>query len=871
MSSPLQLAATPDVARFGEYLRHLRLRAGLNQRDLALAVGYSESQISRLEHGRRLPDIAALRALFIPALQLEDQPQLASRLLVLAETARVETEPPIETVESLPPLPTNALPVPLTALINRTRELREVRERIERDGVRLLTLIGPPGIGKTRLSLQIAADVSRHFPDGVFFVSLAPIREAELVVSAIARAVGLHDHSLPTLLAELRERQMLLVLDNFEQVVDAGAHIAALLRAAPRVKALVTSRAALGLTGEHLYILPPLELPDCRRLPPLAELARFPAIELFITRASAINPTFVLSDENAHVVAEICTRLDGLPLAIELTAARSRFFSPHTILERLRNSTKGSPTLAFLVGGPRDLPQHQQTLRGAIDWSYDLLHDDERNVFARLSVFAGSWTLEAACAVCECDASDIEASLFALVNQSLIQQVSGRGGELRFSMLEMIREYALENLAAGGQVERVREQHARYFTELAAHAAPHLQGAIQDTWLDRLEADYNNIYVALGWHAEHDHGAGLQCAADLTTFWHARGYLDEGRAWLKALLDRTKGSGTSQQLVAQATCGAGFLAYQQGDLAQAVALSEQSLALYQALGDSRGVALAMRNLGSAAFHQADYAHAAEIYSECLAIFQALGDDSGAAHSLRTLAGIAKDQGDYARARALHQEALTCYRRVGDRRGVAYALVNLSIVDYWDGNYVQSRTLAVESLAELRAVDDWIGAAYALDQIGMTSYKQGDLVGAAAALEESRQAFERLGEQLGMAMVLTDMGLVACAAGDCAKAESLHRAALAIARKLGDQRRMAFCLEGLAMALSRRQPNLAARLLGVASALRERIGSPLPTAEHAEYDGMLQVLKVILGTEMFTLELEAGRYRGLEAIMAQETS
>ncbi|HEX9438652.1 MAG TPA: helix-turn-helix domain-containing protein, partial [Roseiflexaceae bacterium] len=455
---------------FGDLLRYLRRRARLQQRDLAIAVGYSESQICRLEQNQRLPDLTILLARFIPALALTDEPELTARLIELAAVARGECPDEPNPAAAQPlwsriavdlagPEPGN-LPAPITPLINRTKEIAVIRGCLGRADVRLLTLVGPPGIGKTRLSIHVAASLQSQFADGVFFVPLAPIRDPALVLPAIARALRVKDVSdqPPTeaLRAALRGRRLLLVLDNFEQLMAATSQVAEVLRMAPDLKVLITSRAALHLTGEHLFAVPPLELPDLDAQPPLDELARWPAVELFTTRVCAIKPDFALTADNARTVVEICACLDGLPLAIELAAARSRLFTAQALLDRLRGAS-GPTTLQFLVDGPRDLLAHQQTLRSTIDWSYDLLDAGERQLLMRLAVFIGGVALEAATAVMSSDLHnseliaqnselDILDGLTSLVDKSLLNYETGADGEPRFTMLETIREYAREKL-----------------------------------------------------------------------------------------------------------------------------------------------------------------------------------------------------------------------------------------------------------------------------------------------------------------------------------------------------------------------------------------------------------------------------------------
>jgi predicted ATPase/DNA-binding XRE family transcriptional regulator len=861
--------SSSSFATFGALLRYLRRRARLQQRDLAIAVGYSEGQICRLEQNRRLPDLSTLAARFIPALDLDDQPELAAQLLELAAAARnadavtvpAGDAPPITAneqpaLQSAPRL--GNLPTPLTPLINRTREVAAINTCLERDDVHLVTLVGPPGIGKTRLGLHVAGAWQDRFRDGVYFVALAPVRDPDQVLPAIAHALGIQKTGEPvldTMRAAVGGRQMLLVLDNFEQVADAAPQVAELLRAVPQVKALVTSRAALHLSGEHLFVVPPLDRPDPRNLPPLAELTAMPAVELLTRRLQAMRPEFALTQANARVIAEICACLDGLPLAIELAAARGRMFGPQALLERLRGAS-GPTALRFLVDGPRDLLVHQQTLRSTIDWSYNLLDEDERALFHRLSVFVGGWTLEAAEAVASelkieneelrkhssCEQFSISNSQFsisdtllALVDKSLLKCESGQEETPRFMMLETIREYAREKLEAGGHAEQARQRHADYYLRLAQTAECELNGAQQTRWFTQLEAEHNNLWAALDWLANNDIASGLRLACSLRQFWHARGYLNEARAWIEMALARCENCGLTELERARALCVAGFLAFHQGDLARTVALSDASLVIYRGLGIQRGSADALHNLAGVAFMSNQYARAGDLFGECLALYRELNDQAEVAQMLKNLGLIAKDQGNFGRATAFYQESLTIRRDLGDKRGVAQSFFNLGVVAYWQGDYTGAIELSEQGLALYRALGDKMGAAYILDTLGMARCKQGGYAQAMQLLEESLVMFRELGDQFGIALLLTDMGGVAQAHADADQAARLFGEALALSWKIGDKRRVAFCLEGLATAAGARRRDRAAQLFGAAAALRDAIGAPLPPSEQADYE------------------------------------
>jgi predicted ATPase/DNA-binding XRE family transcriptional regulator len=861
---------------FGRWLRQRRRHLDLTQADLAERVGCSEITIRKIEADARTPSrqVAELLAacLEVPTAERPD--------FVAFARSMPRADSPVA-----PPIPSaHAGPLaPLTRLLGREAAAAQIERRLLSAQVRLLTLAGPPGIGKTRLSMHVAEQVRPHFADGVRFVALAPIRDPALVIPALAQALGVAQRAGQTpedaLSAALHAQQLLLVLDNFEQVAAAAPQIAELLRAAPQVKALMTSRATLNVSGEHLYAVPPLALPDPFALPPLDDLTCYPSIQLFVERVRAVRPDFMLTAENAPIVAEICARLDGLPLAIELAAARCKLFTPQALRDRLRQPA-GSGALSVLVNGPHDLLAHQRTLRGTIDWSYELLSCKEQAVLMRLAVFAGGCDIEAAEAVCaelrmkneEWRKTSPEEpflhSSFSILNlieslldKSLVRQTAGPDGQPRFTLLETIREYALDRLDTSGRLAAARRRHAAYYAALARAAAPRLRGTGQERWLQRLHADYHNLRAALEWLADHDPEAGLRCAADLCQFWHMRSLLSEGRDWLARLLARCTAD-VCRLARAQALCAAGFLAYQQGDHPQAERLSAESLALHRALGDRQGAAAALMNLGSVAFCRADYPRAIALYDEGLALHRALGDTGGVAHALRSLALIAKDQGDLDRATLLLEESLALYRQTGDTYGVARALFNLSTVAYWQGDYPRSGALAEQTAAICRELGDQMVLAYALDGIGMAAYKQGDLARAAQHLEESLRLLRALDEKAGMALALHELGLIACAQGNLARAGQLLCDGLDLAWNIGDRRRAAFCLEGLAVAWARR-PLDAARLLGAAAALREVLGAPLPPAERPDYERTLTAVRAGAGAAAFTAAWEAGRTMPIE--------
>jgi predicted ATPase/class 3 adenylate cyclase len=633
---------------------------------------------------------------------------------------------PLKTLDARP----NNLPVQPTPLIGREADVAAVLALLRRPDVRVVTLSGPGGIGKTRLALQVAADLLDEYPEGVYFVSLAAVGDPALVLPTIAQALGLGETgSCPltdTLHGYLAERPVLLVLDNFEQVSAAAPRLAALLAACGQPKLLVTSRATLRVRGEHEYPVPPLALPDPKRLPPVDELAQYAAVRLFVAQAVAARPDFALTAANAAAVATICARLDGLPLALELAATRIKLLSPEAMLPRLQSRLK------LLTGGATDLPTRQQTLRGAIAWSYDLLSPGEQVLLRRLGTFAGGCTLDAAEAVCDA-AGDLELSVLdgigSLLNQSLLRQTGVGDAEPRFTMLETIREYVLERLAESGEAAPVRQQHGQYFLALAEEAERELRGPAQPCWLERLERESDNLRLALEWaHTAADATTRLRLAGALWRFWWVRGHLSEGRSWLDRVL---AGSAAADRATrASALNGAGNLALAQGDFGEAARLHEESLALRRALGDEAGTATSLNNLAVVAQEQGIFDRATALHEQALALRRTLGDQRGIASSLLNLGEIACARGDYPRAGALLDESLARHRELGDTRRIAYSLLNLASVRDGQGEPARAAPLYAESLGLLAELGDKRGIATALEGLASVACKQASFVRAA---------------------------------------------------------------------------------------------------------------------------------------------
>jgi predicted ATPase/class 3 adenylate cyclase len=748
--------------------------------------------------------------------------------------------PLLKTLDNRP----NNLPVQPTLLVGRENEVAEVVALLRREGARLVTLAGTGGTGKTRLSLQVAAEMLDQLSDGVWFVELSALTDHNLVLPTIAGVLGVKETSgqplIETLKGYLKEKEVLLVLDNFEQVVDAALHITQLLAACPKLKILVTSRVPLRLRGEKEYPVPPLLLPDHRpgHLPPLERLTQYDSVRLFIERASDIKTDFKVTNESAPAVAEICVRVDGLPLAIELAAARVRLFTPEALLSRL------SSRLNVLTGGARDLPARQQTLRGAIDWSYDLLDDGEKQLFRRLAVFIGGSTPEAIEAVCNADRDlqiDVLEGVESLVTKSLLRQDAGSNGEPRFMMLETIHEYAREKVEEIGETEGLRREHALYFMKLCEEADIQFRGANLPEWLDKIQSEQDNIRALLQWALEAENGdleTGMRTAGSLSRFWGKRGNWQEGRNWLTRLLMSDSGMSSDMQFSAissmqqSRTIGRakalGAAASFQGERELALSLATDALTLARELDFKQGIADGLHGLGYYLHIAGNLEECLPFYRESLDISRQLHDYQGMTNNLARLGDVAAEREDYVSAKALYEEALSLNRRVGNKSGISACLSGLGEMARLQGDHESAEGYYEQALGigrEIRSRNTIL-----------------DLVG--------------------------NLGHVRLHRGDVQAAYDLFSEGLRLAEQQGAWDYVDNYFIGMAgVQAYRQQPRTAATLFGVVDQLKEAAGIPIQPADRQEYEHYLAVASVQLDPNTWNTLWMEGRAMSMEQALA----
>lgn len=774
------------------------------------------SQATHVLLDHDLPDGVAVRDL--GAHRLKDLQRPEHIFQVVHPDLPVEFRP-LRSVDAFP----NNLRVQLTSFIGREQEMADVSQLLST--ARLVTLLGSGGAGKTRLALQVAADLLEAYSDGVWLIELAPISDPALVPQTVASTIGLREparQAADSLVDFLQSKSLLLVMDNCEQVLGATADLCALLlRRCPQLRVLATSREILGIAGETSYRVPPLSLPDPQHLPSPEAMNQFAAIRLFVERAVLYQPAFKVMKSNMKVIAELCRRLDGIPLAIELAAARIKVLTVEQIAARLDDRFR------LLTGGTRTSLPHHQTLRAAMDWSHDLLPEDERALFRRLAVFMGGFTLEAAEGVCAgggMDAVNVLDLLARLVDKSLVVVDEGPGAEARYRLLETIRQYALDRLVESGEAGDVRTRHRDFFLALAERAEPELRGPEQKAWLDRLELEHDNFRAALEWARADPNGgeAGLRLAGALWWFWEVRGYWAEGRQWLQGALAHAGDVSTAARV--KVLNAAGAMALRQGDGREAQGFANESLVLSRQLGDKRGAASCLVILGIQACRLEQYDQAEALGGESLNLSQELGDNWGAAWARSILGLVAREEGDYAKARGLLEE----------------------------------------SLAQMQAMGHPWGHALVLISLGLLAGDQGQYQRAVALLEEALGLFRQLGDKGYVAYTLLILGTMASALGDCERAGALYRECLTLRRDLQDKRGIATCLAALGcVAAGTARFTRAATLFGAAEAVREATGASIPVFLRDEYDRRVEAASGGLGEAAFKSAWIEGRTMPLD--------
>ncbi len=815
-----------------------------------------------LPEGVRLLDVGARR--------LKDLQQ-PSQLFQLIMTGLPTDFPPLKTLDASP----NNLPVQPTPFIGREKEVASVVALLRREGVHLVTLTGPGGTGKTRLGLQAAAELSDRFADGVFLVNLAPLSDPELVIPAAAQALEIKEVGgqpiLELLKTSLREKQMLLLFDNFEQVVRAALQVAELLAACPKLKILVTSRMALHVRAEQEFAVPSLTLPDPKHLPDLVVLAQYEAVALFIQRARAVKSDFQVTNATAPAIAEICVRLDGLPLAIELAAARIKLFPPPALLARL------SHRLVVLTGGAQDAPARQQTLRDTIEWSYHLLDAGEQRLFRRLSTFVGGCTLEAIEAVCATlgDApAQVADGVASLIDKSLLRQTEQEEEEPRLMMLETIREYGLEALTDQQEMETTCAAHAAYYLRLAEEADVWLWGPQLFAWLERLEREHDNLRAALAWSLEPVPGeeAGqrmemaLRLGGALHRFWFSHGHFSEGRTFLERALALSAGVTTVRR--AKALVIAADLAYHHGDAQQVEALAEESLALSRAVGDALGIARALGQLGRLAGFTYESARARALLEESVALCQELGNHWYLGWSLLALAAFADErQGELVKAQAHYEEALALWREIGDKEAVAIALTDFAgFLYYSQKDFITARSMSEEALMLSRGLSSK-QEVHPLSLLSEIALSQGDLTAARQFAEETLALEREMGLKWSFANPLSVLARVEVRLGNYDRARYLYEDLLPLIKEVNDNGFTAFILEGLAEVLAAQGESAwAARLWGAAESLRVSSGFPLPPVDLIDYESAVAAARLRLSERAFDAAWDEGRTMTLEQVL-----
>jgi predicted ATPase/DNA-binding CsgD family transcriptional regulator len=766
------------------------------------------------------------------------------------------------------------LPTQLTLLIGREQEVEAACIFLRQPDVHLLTLTGIGGVGKTCLGLKIATDLVKDFSDGVCFVSLASISEPDLVIPTIAQKLGLREPGgqsfFELLAAYLFEKHLLLFLDNFEQVIDAAPALTELLEGCPSLKILVTSREVLRVRGEQEFPVLPLGLPNLLHQLEPEYVSQYAAVVLFLQRAQSFNPDFQITTANAKTIASICVHLDGLPLALELAAARLKLLSPQALLTRLEHR------LLLLTQGSRDAHIRHQTLRNTLQWSYDLLDAQEQCLFRRLAVFVGGCTLRAIEATYNPPSDEMMSVLdgvASLLDKNLLQQVSTRSDEEpRLMMLETIREYGLECLTVSGELELIRRSHANYYLTLAEEIELKSGDPQQAKWLKQLEREIDNLRAAMRWSLEqvdtiHNTGdrreMALRFGVALQSFWIVHSHWSEGRTFLELALAASEGIVISVR--AKVLEAAASLAVYQIDHDRGETLCRECLAQCRDRGDMKGTAFSLGLLGTIAWQKGDFAVACALMEESLALYKEVGDKKDIASLLTCLGQLATPQGEYAKALAYLEESLAMERELGDARGIAISLFSLALTLFVSrGDPATVHSMLEESLALSNELGDKASIAHCLSHLGLVTLQQGDVAIARKVSSESLVLHREMGNRWGISWVLSISARIEALKGDHTTALALYEESLEIARKIGSKLNIAMCLEGMANVLAvGRYPVRAVQLWGAAEALRESIGAPIWPIERASYEISVTATRTLLGERAFLTAWAKGRTTSLE--------